>query len=62
MGCGYASSIPDDLSQTLAAVMGDGEGMGGAHSDLARIQDIKIWPLLVAWPAGTVPGLPMASF
>ena len=27
-----------------------------------RIQDISIWPLLVAWPAGTVLGLSAAFF
>ena len=36
--------------------------LAGARNDLARIQDISIWPLMVAWPAGTVLGLLVASF
>ena len=35
---------------------------GEARNDLARIQDISIWPLLVAWPAGTLLGLSVAFF
>ena len=42
--------------------MGDGRVWGEARNDLARIQDISIWPLMVAWPAGTVLGLFVASF
>ena len=41
---------------------GDGRVRGEARNDLARIQDISIWPLLVAWPAGTVLGLSVAFF
>ena len=33
-----------------------------ARNDLAKIQDISIWPSLVAWPAGTVLGLSVAFF
>ena len=40
----------------------DGRVWGEARTDLARIQDISIWPLMVAWPAGTVLGLFVASF
>ena len=42
--------------------MGDGRVWGEARNDLARIQDISIRPLLVAWPAGTVFGLSVAFF
>ena len=42
--------------------MGDGKVWGGARNDLAKIQDITVWPLLVAWPAGTVLGLSVAFF
>ena len=46
-----------------AAVRIDSERVRGeARNDLARIQDIIIWPLLVAWPAGTVLGLSVAFF
>ena len=33
--------------------MGDGKVWGEACSDLTEIQDIIIWPFLVAWPAAT---------
>ena len=39
-----------------------GRVWGEARNDLAGIQDISIWPLMVAWPAGTVLGLFVASF
>ena len=39
-----------------------GRVWGEARNDLARIQDISIWPLMVAWPADTVLGLFVASF
>ena len=39
-----------------------GRVWGEARNDLARIQDISIWPLLVAWPAGTLLGLSVAFF
>ena len=40
----------------------DGKVWGGARSDLAEIQDITIWSLLVAWPAATVLYLSVAFF
>ena len=39
-----------------------GRVWGAARDDLVRIQDISIWPFMVAWPAGTVLGFLMASF
>ena len=39
-----------------------GKVWGGARSDLAEIQDITIWPLLVAWPAATALCLSVAFF
>ena len=42
--------------------MGDGRVWAEARNDLARIHDISIWLLLVAWPAGTVLGLSVAFF
>ena len=35
---------------------------GRARSDLAEIQGITIWPLLVPWPAATVLYLSVAFF
>ena len=42
--------------------LGDGRVWGDARNDLARIQDISVWPLLVAWPAGTLLGLSVSFF
>ena len=55
--CGVSSL--SDKSRSMAE---DGRVRGLAHNDLARIQDISIWPLLMAWPAGTVLGLSVAFF
>ena len=43
-------------------VASDGRVWEEARNDLARTQDISIWPLMVAWPAGAVLGLSVAFF